>query len=49
MDLFLKTAAVQVGVLRPLTLGFSQDRINLKVDYIGHLIIRVDTGQMVIW
>lgn len=43
--LSLKTAAFQVVVFPLGALGFSQDRINLEVDHIGHLMGWVDRGQ----
>lgn len=43
--LFLKTAAVQVMIFSLETLGFCQDRINLKVDHAGRLRLSRGDGD----
>lgn len=43
--LFHKTAAVQFVVFTLQTLGFSQDRINFKVDHVGDLCLNGGDGD----
>lgn len=43
--LFLKTAAEHVRIICLEAPGFSQDRINLKVDHVGHLSLSRSDGD----